>query len=41
MRKAEAAVLEQEGRPLASLLVKVFFEGPVEAVLELYRLGWP
>ena len=33
MRRAEAAVLEQEGMEIG-LLVKDFFEGPVEAVLQ-------
>ena len=38
MRKAEAAVLEQEGMEV-SLLVKDFFNGPVEAVLQ--RMAGP
>ena len=38
MRKAEAAVLEQEGVEV-SLIVKDFFNGPVEAVLQ--RMAGP
>ena len=38
MRRAEAAVLEQEGMEVG-LLIKDFFEGPVEPVLQ--RMAGP